>query len=187
MELTWREGRITCLALEPDGELLSLPLLALLLLLVSYEQRPSLLLLQPLRPLLLLLKPHLLPSQRRTLAFNGPGCASCGNIPVHTTAHIHPVLVPAGQRCWVGNGQGHIEVLNLQARKFCGAIKGMAGGWSGLGWAGLGWAGVSFAWLCCAVLAGCGDLAGTLGWAAHGVIVAVGLKAAKQALPSADL
>ncbi|PRW58950.1 WD repeat-containing 74 [Chlorella sorokiniana] len=34
---------------------------------------------------------------------------------------------PDGQRCWVGNGQGQLEVLDLGTRRFSGAIKGLAG------------------------------------------------------------
>lgn len=36
-------------------------------------------------------------------------------------------LEPDGQRCWVGNGVGQIEVLDLRTRTFTGAVKGMAG------------------------------------------------------------
>ena len=34
----------------------------------------------------------------------------------------------AGQRCWVGNGLGQIEVLDVAAARFVGAVKGLAGG-----------------------------------------------------------
>ena len=38
-----------------------------------------------------------------------------------------PIPPTAGRRCWVGNGQGQLEVLDLEARRFSGAIKGLAG------------------------------------------------------------
>ncbi|KAL4434253.1 hypothetical protein ABPG75_000694 [Micractinium tetrahymenae] len=41
-------------------------------------------------------------------------------------------LEPDGQRCWVGNSKGQLEVLDLRTRKFNGAIKGLAGSARGL-------------------------------------------------------
>ena len=34
---------------------------------------------------------------------------------------------PTGQRAWVANGAGQVEVLDLRAQKFVGGIKGIAG------------------------------------------------------------
>ncbi|KAI3438930.1 hypothetical protein D9Q98_001344 [Chlorella vulgaris] len=36
-------------------------------------------------------------------------------------------LEPSGERCWLGNGLGSIEVLDLAAKRFTGAVKGLAG------------------------------------------------------------
>jgi hypothetical protein len=41
-----------------------------------------------------------------------------------------PIPCPAGQRCWVGNGLGQIEVLDVAAARFVGSVKGLAGGWA---------------------------------------------------------
>ncbi|KAL4424916.1 hypothetical protein ABPG77_009645 [Micractinium sp. CCAP 211/92] len=41
-------------------------------------------------------------------------------------------LEPDGQRCWLGNGKGRIEVLDLRTQLFSGTIKGLAGSARGL-------------------------------------------------------
>ena len=40
---------------------------------------------------------------------------------------VPPRMHAAGQRCWVGNGLGQLEVLDVQAQAFVGAVKGFSG------------------------------------------------------------
>ena len=47
--------------------------------------------------------------------------------PSCNTLHARACAPTAGRRCWVGNGQGQLEVLDLEARRFSGGIKGLAG------------------------------------------------------------
>lgn len=56
-----------------------------------------------------------------------PPCACLPCAPALSTATPPLPLPPAGQHCWVGNGLGQVEVLELGARRFSGAIKGLSG------------------------------------------------------------
>ena len=90
VELTWGEGRITSLALEPDGA----PRAAGPARLASLPAEAA----RVLQPCF----PHAMPPP----------------------PHSDPA---AGQRCWVGNGLGQVEVLDLPTRRFSGAVKGLSG------------------------------------------------------------
>ena len=96
MDLSWGEGRITALGLEPDGEW------------------------KPRVPV-----PQLMPgcaSPQRQLTMCSQPLSAAADAP----APRPPSLAP-GRRCWVGNGPGQLEVLDLETRRFSGGIKGLAG------------------------------------------------------------